>query len=583
MLIKSLSKNRRGMGIAFIVVMVVLVFLAITGLGIKYFTRGATRISESILAGQQAVVAAEGAIEETWATLEASVNRPDSPTFSIFSEALADNMEGSFTMTYGPSATQRLHSDNSNVSIGDVDVWVPRQHRIWGASPYEKWGVVCAQVKVSISLPGLFKTVTRTITQWREFKVVYPSPPAPFDGMSFFCLIPGYLKAYEAQYRKIQADVDEKIKEEEDRLSDKKPIGDVDLPRPFENNSDIYQYFPNYKYPPFPYNTRAAKPSVYGPTVSIPLEETDMDNCLMSYNPLLTGEDFKLRWPEDLENITQDPLFVQLQADAGTATSAAGDEDLDAAAIADLEATLENLRSSDPLKPYETYIKATLKKYRDTFSFVAEDELPAFGEGVLVPFLKLVPDGTITVDNAISFYKNNRCTHVFPDQEALYAEIGEGGEVFLDGIYYVDGPIDINFRYRGKGTIVGKNYINITQCDKADGDNDNFSLCTIMSFCQRDPSSAGWCSIDLNCDPQASLIAMTGIINNLYLHKVKGSVIVGAMGAKEIDGVNGIPGSWQIEYDPANCIVDPVTRELHTHRCRVVIGQNDIGTRVSRR
>jgi hypothetical protein len=583
MLIKSLSKNRNGMGIAFIVVMVVLVFLAIAGLGIKYFTRGATRVSESILAGQQAVVAAEGAIEETWATLEATVNDSDSATFTIFTEALADGKEGSFSMIHSPVATKRLYSDNGSVSVGDVNVWIPRQFRIWGPFSHEKWGVLCAQVKVEVSIPGIFHSVTRTVTQWREFKVVYPSPPTPFDGMSFFCLIPGYLKAYEAQYRQIQADVDSKIKEEEDRLSDKKPFGDVDLPRPFENNADVYKYFPNFKYPPFPYNVRAGLPSAYGPTVPIPLEETDMDNCLFSHKRLLTGEDFKLRWPENLENITQDPLFVQLQADAGSATLAAGDEDLDAAAIADLELTLANLKSTDPLKPYETYIKATLKKYSDTFAFLAEDELPAFGEGVLVPFLKLVPDGTITVDNAIAFYKKNRCTHVFPDQAALYAEIGQGSEVFLDGIYYVDGPIDINFRYRGKGTIVGKNYINVTQCDKADGENDTFSICTLMSFCQRDASSTGWCSIDLNCDPHASLVALTGRIKNLYLHKVKGSVVVGIMGAEEIDGINGVPGSWQIQYDPSNCVINPFTFELKTHRCRVVIGQNDIGTRVSRR
>ena len=107
---KSLSNSRRGMGIAFIIVMVVLIFLAIAGMGIKYFTRGATRVSESILAGQQAVVAAEGAIEETWATLEATVNIPDSATFSIFTEKLENGAEGCFSMSYAPSATKQLHS-----------------------------------------------------------------------------------------------------------------------------------------------------------------------------------------------------------------------------------------------------------------------------------------------------------------------------------------------------------------------------------------------------------------------------------------------------------------------------------------
>ena len=577
------KKRRRGTGIAFVVVMCVLVFLSIIGLGIKYFTRGATRLSETVLASERVTLVAESAITEAWVVIENSVNNHETEFSKSITQKLDGNPGGGFSTTFVPKATKRAFASNSNVTIGDVKIWVPHQLRIWAHNPHEKWGLVCLQVSVNLSLPGIYRTINRTVTQWREFKVVYPSPPVPFNGMSLFVLNPIHLLGYERQYRQLQQKVDAEIKKEEDRLSKKKKFGDVDLPRPFENNADKYAYYPDLKYPPFPYNTRAPKPSDY--SMRPPLDVTDMDNHVISFKKELVGEDFKLRWPSNLSDIQNDPLVKQLMAEAEAASVTTSDTP-DQATIDKLQQTLTDLKSSDPLKPFETYIKTTLQRYRDNFCFIKEDKLISFGEQYLAPLIRVDTEGTITVDDPIEYYKNHRCTHVFSTEDELWDEVGRG-EVFLNGIYYVDGPVTVNMRYRGKGTIISKHHMVVDQCQKADGPDDHFSICTLMSFCHRDGSSPSnqWRSIELNCDVQAGIVAISGLVKNLHKHDLHGSLAVAMLGKEVIDGMGDSAGttySWKLTYDPYLATTDANTGEPFYHRAAVVLSPGIIGRSVTR-
>ena len=565
-------------------VMCVLVFLSIIGLGIKYFTRGATRLSETVLASERAVVVAESAINEAWVVIENSVNNHSTQFSQSITKKLDGNPGGGFSTSLSPKATRRTFS-NPNITVSDVKIWVPNHLRLWAHNPHEKWGLICLQASVSITMPGVYRTIDRTVTQWREFKVVYPSPPVPFNIMSLFVLNPIHLKGYERQYRQLQLKVEEEIKKEEDRLSDKNPFGDVDLPRPFENNSVTYDYFPNLKYPPFPYNTRAQAPAGGDYSMDPPLDQTDMDNHLISYEKELVGEDFKLRWPANVSDIQNDPMVQQMMAEAAAASVSTSDTP-DQATIDKLQQTLTDLKSSEPLKPFETYIKTTLERYREKFTFVNEDQLISFGEKYLAPLIRVDTEGTITVDDTIDYYKRHRCTHVFATEQELWDEIGQG-EVFLNGIYFVDGPVTVNMQYRGKGTIIAKDRMVVDQCQKADGPNDFRSLCTLMSFCHRDSSSPGnqWRSIELNCDVHAGIVAIGGLVKNLHEHNVHGTLAVGLLGPEVIDGMGDSSGttySWKLTYDPYLAITDVKTGELFYHRAAVVLNPSVIGRSVVR-
>ena len=184
--------RRSGMGVAFVIVMVVLVFLALVGLGVKYFTQGATRLGESVLSSEKAVHIGRAAIEETWAYLETRVNDPEHPLFERSREHChSDSSPWGFQ--FSPYQTRSLYSDDSNISIGDVEVSLPREFRIWHRNQLEKFGHVGLHVQVEIYIPALGRTVSRELTQWREYKVLYPSPPRPFAGMTLFVLLPEYL------------------------------------------------------------------------------------------------------------------------------------------------------------------------------------------------------------------------------------------------------------------------------------------------------------------------------------------------------------------------------------------------------
>ncbi len=576
------TNNTRGMGIAFVSVMVVLVFLALIGLGVKYFTRGATRVGETIMASEQAVQIGRGAIDEIWAAFLSQVNDPNNHLFNKTREYCTADCNR-WTLSWPPKFTRALHSYDSNITIDDVEVITSRDFRIWNRNELEKFGLIGLKVAVHIYIPSLGRSITRKVVQWRDYKVLYPSPPRPFQGMTLFVLLPVYLPLYEKQYRQLQLEVEKALDDEEDRLEDKYKR-DVDIPRPFDGNSDVYQYFPDLKYPPFPYNKRAPKPASYD--LRVPLELTDMDNPVVSFEPTLPGDVFKLRWPVPDQG-ANDPVAQQLASQLASAQASAGTSlaDADPSTIAQLQQSLDNLKESDEKKRFENGIRETLKWYFKRFGYLNEDCLIDFGEKYLHPLLSVDTEGKITVDGAIEYYIRNRCTHVFPDEEALYNEIGpKGGEVYLDGIYYVAKPFEVDFTYRGMGCIVGPERITVNQCRKALGKDDCWSICTLMSFSHHEgPPGSKWKSIELNCDVEAGIVCVTGMVRNLHMHNVFGSLAVGTLNPEVIDGDgDGNPYLWELRYDPSLWYIHNTTGAVRTNRSKLFLSPTLVAARVER-
>lgn len=581
------STNRRGVGIAFVAVMCVLIFLAITGLAIKYFTRGATRVAEAVLAGEEATEIARSAVQEAWAGLELRANDVQDGIAAFLTQPLAPDTPPEFRFYYEPARTRDFLGTTGHFTVSGVEIRVLRQVALWSRNPLEKQVLVAAAATGTAFIPALGYTATRTVCEWREVKVVYPSPPTPFCNMTLFVLNPVHLKGYERQYREMQRIVEEKIAQAEDEAEDDAPFGaDVDIPRPFEDNDNVYAYFPDLRYPPFPYNGRAERPSSYD--MDPPLEQTDMDNYLISLDPQLRGPQFKLRWPENLDDIQNDPLMQQLNQDVTTASSAvsAGTSAslLDPALLATMQQNMQSLRDArEPLRKFEAYVRTSLSEYRRHFTYILEDQLPDFNAAYLAPLVHVDMDGTPSVEEPMQFYRNYRATHVFPDQQALWNHLGGGGEVFLDGIYFVDGPVDVNIRYRGKGTIIARGRLTVNGCLKADGRDDASSICTLMTFSDPTSAGSGWKSLELNASVEAGLVAHVGLIKNLHLHDVFGSVAVGMFEREVIDGKgDGTSFDWSLTHDRNLVVEDLAGGAVRTDRARVCWGPATLASRVER-
>ena len=529
-----MRSNRRGMGVTTLIIASVLVFLILGSLTAKLVTRSTTRTTQALVAGDEATLAAISALEEGWALIEQTVNETDSPLRQMFIAPLQVNDDSCFEATLAPVISRSLFSSNPTISISDITLEVPNQEWIWCRNELEKMGKIKLTVSVNVFKKCLRRRVERRITQRREFKVIYAAPPRPFDRTSLFVTVPHYLEGYEKQYRELQERVDSILQQAEDR-SESVCGQRIDIPRPFVNNTCVYRYFPNYNYPPFPYNERAPQATDYSERIL--LENTDIDNFLLSLEPELTGKDFKLLWPTDITN------------------------------------------NSEALKTFECELKSRLADYVKKFPYVREEGLRDFLDAYLNPLMSIDLEGSISVTEAIEFYKKNRATHIFEDQKEMWAEIGKN-DVFLDGIYYVDGPVDVDMCYRGRGSIVSRNRLTVHRCTKKEPS----AICTLMSF--SDSSSVtGWSSIELKNDVEAGLVAVTGMVKNLHLYNVKGSLAVGALSKEVIDGLGGAEGTshdWRLSYDENLWYASLDGKDLRTEKASVVVGPHLPSTSIVR-
>ena len=533
---KTTKKARRGIGVPFLIAMLVLVVLAILAMAMKYSTRGATRLGEGVLAGEKALCLARGALNEAFAVLDKQLAAPDSQLkealgapFTSFGAPVEISIEPVFAKSMAEKGT----------TVEDVSFAFYCRQSLLPANPLEKYGFLRAKAVVSVYIPALKRTIRKGLVQYREFKVIYPAPPQPFQRQTLFVLRPVHLAAYEKQYRQIQKQVAQTLT---DKSGGKAPL-------PFSNNDNIYQYFPKYKYPPFPYNERAVPGdcvSAY-PDGPIDLAKTDMDNPIYSTTRSLQGSDFKLLWPADLET-----------GDSGK------------------EAFEEVQRR------YEEGIQNTLRKYVERFPFIPEVELEELGAKHLSSLLSIDIEGAVSVDEAIGLYRWCRATHAYEKQEELWKEItGDDGIVYLRGIYYVDGPIDIDMQYRGYGTIVSPERITVRRCLKADGKSSS-AVCTLLTFSRPKSSSNQWCSIELDGNVQAGLVAVTGMVKNLHLYDVFGSLAVSQLSKEVIDGRgDGTSYNWTLTYDRALAYTDDSDSVL-TQKCLIIISPCVAGTKVVR-
>jgi len=597
---------RRGTGVAFVIVMAVLVVLSIIGLGVKFLTQGATRVAERGLAGEQAVSVGRMALDEAWLRLDQLVNDPTSGVGQRFRQRLPNvGTSSAFGLTLEPEQTRTIVGaiPDVTITVSKVELVVERQFPIWQLNELETTGFVRASATVEVVRPGIGATVRRVFRQWRSFKTVFPSPPRPLSSYTLFVLCPKHIEAIERQHRALQICVDEAFRRTEKEIEDKYHRS-KHLTRPFESNTNPYKAYPYHKYPAFPYNARytAAVPDQYGAFMAAnhdpfggpinldPLkhvfewDKTDMDNYLVSKMRRICGRDLVLVWPKPSDDPSDDPYLQSLQTQLAGIQSSAGSTvtTIDDATAAQLSEQIDNLKNSDKLQRFEKGIIMAMRDYVLRFGFLTEPTIQDFNRRFLAPYLSADLDGKVWVEESMKGVMAFRCTHVFPTEDALYTEIGpKGGEVFLDGIYFVEAPVTIDFTYRGRGTIMGRNRMTVQKCRRAVAD-DTTSLCTLLSFCNPDGTTT-WQSIDLKADVDAGLVALPGLIRGLDTYAVNGSVAVGLLDEATLQpGASGSGSNLRIVRDPRLLYVHPTKGVVKYDRCRVVFGPTPLGTKVER-
>ncbi len=530
---------RRGVGVPFLIASLVLVVLAILGLALKHSTRGATRLGEGVIAGEKALYLARAALSEGWRNLNQHLAEGESQLKgSLGAPALSfsEPIELSFEASIVESMVGKT------IELSDVTFKFYSQQNLLPNVPSEKYGLVKATASATIYIPALKRHVTKGVVEYREFKVIYAGPPQPFQRYSLFVLRPVHLPAYEKQYRQIQQQVDATLRKQ----------GGSKVPRPFASNGRVYKYFDKYNYPPFPYNERALPSDCLEyPDGTIDLAKTDMDNPIYSLSKKLEGSDFKLKWPADIQNYGS--------------------------------ASRESFQEVQ--RQYESRMKKVLADYLRKFPFMQEDTLEQFGDFHLSSLLNIDIEGNVSVDEPMALYRWCRATNYFPNQEEFWQKVRKAdGTVRLNGIYFIDGPIDIDMQYRGSGTIVSRERVTVLRCVKADGRSAS-DVCTLITFSKPTAGKSDrWSSIELESNAHAALVAVTGMVRNLHLYDVHGSVAVGQLSREVIDGRgDGTSYPWSLTYDSALDYTSQKGTSLLTKKCQIIISPCLAGTRVVRR
>ncbi len=578
--LRMLHSFRKRGSISFAVVGVVLLVLFMLGVGVKYFTRGVTRATQGVIGGQFALAVARSAVDEAWSELAVRLNDPEDELGKLF---LSPGGPESFSFEIEPKDTRNAYPPY--ILIGDVEVAVHKQWPVWEGYPFHKYGYISCKVVVNVErfFSDYAKStveVSRTLQEVREFRVIQPVPPYPFDTMTCFFVCPFHLYDFERCYRIIQQKVEKAIRKAEKKARKKGWHGHA--PRPFEDNTDVYKYFPDYKYPPFPYNARHPKPAAYDTDASYDPAMTDMDNYLFSCRDKLEGRDFKLYWPEDFHN-GNSQLMDQLQDElsqlqSSGVTSAAA---VDPAKMQQLNQMLADLKDSDEMKAYESGIRYAMSHYLDIWGYINEDSVQTFNDLYMRPIIDADSQGAIRVEENAKWIRSMYASHVFPSQDELWNEIGRPrgnpSRVFLDGVYVVEGKVDVNFAYEGKGCIISmfepqgggdSDGIIVGRCRRADPDSD--SVCTLWAFQS---------NIRLETDEvvEAALMAQVGTIHNLTTQKILGNVMVAFFDMDRIwgpkVGSKRIPYGYVIEYDKRLAPMDD-SGNPRAARQRVLISPN---------
>jgi len=580
-------RRRRGVGLAFVPVVIVLVVLAITGFAMSFFSRGTTRVVESMVAGEQAFFIAQSAVDEAWQAFEGRINDP-ADEWCQAAHAPSGTNDGR-TFQYEPEHCRALVAGRTDLrcTVLPVTVSFGRHVPLWPRDQLETVGYVRLTAVATVEVAATGQRSRRTVSQWRQCKVLFPSPPRPLDSSTLFCFMPRFLQSYERQYRALQLDVESILRKQERELSDR-ARRTIRLPRPFADNETVYRCYPHFRYPPFPYNDRYGRVlddrydayfasgrrlDVLDETFEFP--DTDLDNFVDITSPRVEGRDLKLLWPTMSEDAGDCPVIADLESEV----TSAGD---DPAALDRLQGTLSAMRGAEPLQRFELGIRHALSSYADRVTVVAEGTMETIERDCLQSLVTTDLEGTVSVDAPLAFYRTFRCTHRYPTMEALLADIGrDDGTVFLDGIYFVDEAPTVDIRYRGRGAIVTPGAMVVKGCRRAGGAAAP-SLCTLVSFA-RPRDGEAWSSIDLQADVECSLVVVTGMIKNLHRHEVRGTVAVGMLGAEDVDGDGqGQSYDWSVVRDDEVQVVDRASGEIRYDRGRIVVAPTVAAVKVER-
>lgn len=567
----SAANRSRGIGVLTLIGLAVMIVLFLLGIASWFFTSGTSNICLQVTGGDKAVLIARAAIAEVLAVIESSAKISDNRIYYYLRLPLTDDYTGDLTfdenLLVEPVEVRKMLKDDKSIRYIKVEAWIPWQLRLFRFLPYEKYGRLHIRGEVSIDPGAGFKKVVRSLEHVYEFKIAAPLPPKPFDSVTVFAgAMKNALVPYEGNYRQKQEEIDEWLADIEDDYNlDRGALG-----RLFQNNPphNIYRAFPNYKYPPFPLNTRSGP----GPLRSW---DTDMDNPIFVREDPFHIKKLRLKWPEDLQQqaitvsyVSQGNTIRVWEGMDGTSSFQRGEvitvRTLGSASVSatlnngedsvsisqrqsfdsqgrpvnDIDITLRadtrpgygndtvtitgggfagcqvlfrgqqvhslDTQTQDQMKRLETVIQTTLDDYGFTFRPLDEDFIEQFRTELAVQ---------LTWDNYVT-----RATKKFDRAADFSRYIKVGGTWELDGIYLVQGPLTINAFYRGNGVIVTRGgTVSIERARADDPDEDTLTVISTDS----DIALGGAASFD------ASLIAPQGTIRGLPGKTILGNVLVG--------------------------------------------------------
>ncbi len=519
-------KARRGIGALTVIGISILALLFILSLAVHFLSSGVTNVSARVTSGEKALLIARAAISELLGVINFEANHPDATLFYEFREPLIDNYNGYFKKEMVPYKVLEWVEDDPEVKLVDAAITVPWQLRLYKHYGYEKYGRLHIYARAILKPGAGYEPIVRVVENVYEFKVAAPLPPLPFDSFSSCCWglkHTRYLKFWEEQYRDKQVEVEDVFRQAEAQFK-------MTLPRPFENNpqDNIYRFFQRYKYPPFPFNDRAA------PNSMTP-QETDMDNAIFSRQVPLKLRKFKFKKPKDLEPIPTvcykpegasikvmegsgdaasfrigDVLTLRLPG-AGTASASVNTGSDDTTAINEREDTdsqgnfvrnldISILRNLQP-GPGNDYVKINCGGTQNVIILFRGQRISPWMEVLDDQVKEYELAWTTTLDDFgfifshidegnMSNFRNNqwtqllwenytqRATHFFDNQTDFKTHVTWGdGKWHLDGIYLVDGPLTVNAKYTGNGVIVTRGApLSVTAANPVDKDNDTLTL-----------------------------------------------------------------------------------------------------------
>ena len=528
--LRKADKKCRGMGTLVFMVLIVIAVMVIF-VFMQHFSTVVTRQRENIASGKKAFYLAEAAINEALLDFNSKVNVPSedpSSWFHLAREKLTASYDRLARKTFTPQLTQHLYDDN-DIKVEAVDVAMWSQFSI-NKLQYEKVGLLTftAVVMIPRRLPGLWgKYVRRNVQKSYEFRHVLLTPPRPFDGFTLFLDSWPYLQKTKDEYsnaqeqfavgsQKLEKMINRSMESHKEQIAKvvdwaKNRVDEYEKARDAINGLSSFELLKIGKSRSELYDKldeedeKIARDKGFKDAATVKIAAATNPACWM--DGIHPWQAQQVRWPSFRKDkaLLTNPVYVvekRLQASQmvlqwppspetpqpyPSASLPKGFKEI--AAQADWNGELSNFKEAfsnwcnerdATISPFDRAIESELQRHEALFKLVPNEWVDTFRKQYEV---KATPD----------FWKA-KASYVFENQAQFDRHLRRKGEtVFLDGVYFVEGALKLNFpQYVGSGAIVSKATIDIGDCHNA-GDG-----CLTL---------AAEKEIFMNGNPQAGLLA----------------------------------------------------------------------------